>query len=359
MIYILIILNIFSNIRTIMKCVILCLLSLLPLYATPDRADNTHETFLGSNEKFYATFVTEIDNQGSYYEWREIKKLNEYSKQDGSMINSTMLTDILYSIDANHNNPNKPPKITSEVQSQNKDTILSNVITTYHLPLTPAEKPDWLNRLSWEKGNIIMDKKLLIVSKDTIDLLKKRPDIDDEEEEKEPDNSIEKSILKVYSDSNSIYLLLKIDTDTDFNTHLIHLSEETTKQLRDRVSLLDEYILIKSFKNFEEANVYSRNLIKSSQEKSFYGLNPEIWLSKKTESSEYLLVHRPLEVPINIDQIQRLDAATGIKSTNIKSDTFVEKWIPFIPYPKEDPEQNLLQEAEDAIPEGLLEKPVE
>jgi len=40
------------------------------LFATPDWADNTNETYIGSNEKFYATIQTETDNQGSYYEWR-------------------------------------------------------------------------------------------------------------------------------------------------------------------------------------------------------------------------------------------------------------------------------------------------
>ncbi len=64
-----------------MKLLILWFASLLPLLATPDWANKTNETYLGSNEKFYATFLTETDNQGSYYEWHEVKKLNSKGKK--------------------------------------------------------------------------------------------------------------------------------------------------------------------------------------------------------------------------------------------------------------------------------------
>ena len=305
-----------------MKLFILWISTFLPLLATPDWANKTNETYLGSNENIYATFVTETDNQGSYYEWHEIKKLNEYSKQDGTIINSTIISDILYTVDANHNNPNTQAKITRSVQMQNKDVLLSTVLTNFYIPLIPAEKPEWISRLSWVDGNITMDKKLILVTKNILATLK----IPGEVISKEP---MEKSILQVYSDAESIYLLFKVDTETDYNTHLLHISTETTKQIRDRINLLEEYVFIKSFKTFKEANVFGLDLIKDSQAKHYYSLNPEIWLTKVDGVSKYSLLHRPLELPIDPEQVKRLDATTGINSTTIKSDHFVEKWIPY------------------------------
>lgn len=333
-----------------MKSLIFWFVSLLPLIATPDWSNKTNETYLGSNEKFYATFLTETDNQGSYYEWHEVKKLNEYSKQDGTIINSTVISDILYSVDANHNNPNTQPKITRSVQKQNKDVLLSNVLTSFHLPLMPADKPEWVNRLSWVKGNIMLDKKLTVVSKNILTGLKI------------PVNNIsgdplEESILRVYSDAESIYLLFREETETDYNTHILHISEETTKQLRDRINILEEYVFIKSFKTFKKANAFGIELIKQSQTKNFFGLNPEIWLIKKGKETEYALLHRPLELPIAPEHAKRLDAAIGINTSTINSDHFVEKWIP---YEETVPSPNLddVKDGKDE-PENLLKDPLE
>ncbi len=332
-----------------MKLLIIWLISCLTVLATPDWANKTNETYLGSNEKFYATFVTDTDNQGSYYEWREVKKFNEYSKQDGSIINSTIISDILYSIDANHNNPNTQPKITKSIEKQNKTVLLSTVLTSYHLPLMPAEKREWVNRLSWNNGKIVLDKKLVIVSNEILKGLKIPMDLITLE-------PVQQAIIQVHSDAESIYLVLKVDTETDFNTHVLHLSEDITKQLRDRINLLEEYVFIQSFKSLQDANAFGLELIKRSQAKNFYGLNPEIWLAKEGKATHYYLLHRPLELPIDPEQIKRLDTATGINSSTMKSTHFVEKWIPYDPNAK--PPVNDDEEDEE-MPEDLLEKPQE
>ncbi|MFT5904986.1 MAG: hypothetical protein ACI9E1_000575 [Cryomorphaceae bacterium] len=333
-----------------MKSLIFWFVSFLPLLATPDWADKTNETYLGSNEKSYATFLTQTDNQGSYYEWREIKNLNEYSKQDGTVIDSTIISDILYTIDASHNDPNTQPKITRSVQKQNKDVLLSTILTSFHLPLIPAEKPEWVNRLSWTDGNITLDKKLILVSKNILTGLKIPLEVMSEV-------PMEKSILQVYSDAESIYLVFKVETETDYNTHVLHISAETTKQLRDRINLLEEYVFIKSFKTFQEANTFGLEQIKNSQAKNFYGLNPEIWLTKEAGVSQYSLLHRPLELPIDPEQVKRLDATIGINSSIMKSDHFVEKWIPYDSNAKLPATEE--EDGEDEAPEGLLKDPVE
>lgn len=332
-----------------MKSIIFWLASFLSLSATPDWADKRNETFIGSNEKFYATYLTETNNQGSYYEWREIKKLNEYSKQDGSMINSTMVSDILYSIDANHRNPNTQPKITRAIQKQDKNVLLATLLTSYHLPLVPVQKPEWINRLSWKEGNIMLDDKLVIVRKNLLAGL----DISEDIATRDP---IDQTILQVHSDAESIYLVLKVDTETDYNTHVLHLSEEITKQLRDRTNMLEEYVFIKSFDVFEKANAYGLELIKQSQAKNFYGLNPEIWETNDGNKTEFLLLHRPLELPIDPEHMKRMDAATGINSSIIKSTDFVEKWIPFDPNAKPP-----IPDEEESIeePEDLKVAPIE
>jgi len=329
----------------------LWLASCFTLLATPDWADNTNETYIGSNEKSYATFLTETNNQGSYYEWREVKKFNQYSKTDGTIIDTSIVSDIIYSIDANHNNPNTQPKITMSVQMQNRELNLSEITTEYHLPLQPANKPDWIKRLSWMDGNIIMDDKLILVNKEILTGLKIPVDTLSE-------ISIEDIIVQIYTDPDSLYLQISIETDTDDNTYILHLSQEITKQLRNRINLLDEYIFIKSFESLEKANAFGLGLIKNSQAKHFYGLNPEIWLSNVDvgNTTPYLLLHRPLELPINPDQIKRLDTVIGINTLLIKSDNFIEKWIPYAPNSEaiESPDSP----ADSDEPDELIEKPI-
>lgn len=327
------------------------LTSCLSLFATPDWADSINETYIGSNKKFYATILTETDNQGSYYEWRETKKFNEYSKIDGTMIDSITISDILYSVDANHTDPNTQPKVTTEVMNQDKSVMLSTLLTQFRMPLVPTKRPDWIKRLSWLNGDIVLDKKLVVVEKGILTGLK----IHVEHLTTAP---LDETIAQVHTDSDSLYLLIKVETDNDFNTHVIHLGSEISKQLRDRINLLEEYVFIKSFKTFDEANKYGLAMIKSSQAKNFYRLNPEIWLSKKAEANSlpYSLVHRPLDTPIEPEQIKRLDAAIDIKTTTIKSEKFVEKWIPFPPRLKDS--EATQDEDEEEMPEGLIEEKI-
>ncbi len=199
-------------------------------------------------------------------------------------------------------------------------------------------------------GNITLDKKLILVTKNILTGLKIPVDIIS----KDP---MEQSILQVYSDAESIYLMFKVDTETDYNTHVLQISAETTKQLRDRINLLEEYVFIQSFKTFPEANAFGLEQIKNSQAKNFYGLNPEIWLTKEAGVSQYSLLHRPLELPIDPEQVKRLDAAIDINSSIIKSDHFIEKWIPYDSNAK--PPAAEEEEDEEHAPEDLLKEPVE
>jgi len=325
--------------------------SCFSLFATPDWADNTNETYIGSNEKFYATILTQTDNQGSYYEWRETKKFNEYSKADGSVIDSITISDILYTIDANHTNPNTRPKVTTEIITSDRNVMLSTLLTQFRLPLIPDKKPEWIKRLSWLNGDIVLDKKLVVVEKGILTNLKIKV-------EQLATVELDETIVQVHSDSDSIYLLIKEETDSDFNSHIIHLGSEISKQLRDRINWLEEYIFIKSFKTFDEANKFGLEMIKASQAKNFYRLNPEIWLSKVVDANSlpYSLVHRPLDNPTDPEQIKRLDAAIGLSTTTIKSENFVEKWIPYPPRLTDSEESQSGEENE--LPEGLIEEEI-
>lgn len=332
-----------------MKLIIFWIIAISKLSATPDWATKINETYLGSNEKTYATFLTDTDNQGSYYEWREIKKLVEYSKQDGSVINSNIISDILYTIDANHNNPNKPPQVKRKIQNQNKDILLAEVLTTFHIPLIPANKPEWISRLEWINGSIMLDKKLTVVSKNILKGLKIPIDLISTE-------PVKKSILKVHSDPESFYLVIKVETETDYNSYVLHISEEITKQLRNRINLLKEYVFIKSFKTLTEANKFGLEIIKKSQSKNFYGFNPEIWLTDDGKEKKYALLHRPLALPIDPEKIKRLDASTGINSSILKSDHFIEKWIPYDP--NTPPPGADETEDDEQAPDDLLKEPI-
>jgi len=216
--------------------------------------------------------------------------------------------------------------------------MLSTLLTQFRLPLIPTKKPEWISRLSWLNGDIVLDGKLVVVEKSILTALKIPVEILSQVPLKD-------TIAQVHSDSDSLYLLLKVETDNDFNTHVIYLGSELSKQLRDRINLLEEYVFIKSFKTFDEANKFGLEIIKGSQAKNFYRLNPEIWRSKVEDANSlpFSLVHCPLDNPTDPEQIKRLDAAIGISTSTIKSEHFIEKWIPYPPR---------LDAKEDSQPEG-------
>ena len=228
---------------------------------------------------------------------------------------------------------------------------LSTLLTQFRLPLIPVKKPEWIKRLSWLNGDIVLDEKLVIVKKGALTNLKipveqlSTVDLND-------------TIVQVHSDSDNIYLLIKVETDSAYNSHVIHLGNQISKQLRDRINLLEEYVFIKSFKTFDEANKFGLEIIKGSQSKNFYRLNPEIWISKVADANSlpFSLVHRPLDSPTDPEQIKRLDAAIGISTTTIKSEKFIEKWIPYPPRLTNSDESQ--SGDEDEVPEGLIEEEI-
>lgn len=308
--------------------------------ATPDWNSTTSERFIGSNDLAYASIKTTNDNQGSYYSWRETKRLVEYSKLDNSVINIQIISDILYSINPEHIDPNTKPKVTQKEIELDTKVLLSEVIKKYHLPTQPTSRPEWLKKLSWKKQGLYLEDKLLIL-----------PSMNQEME----DHPAAATILKVHTDRSNIILSIQADETPDSGNYLFCIPAGLSKQINDWAKKLPEYLFIEKFDNKQQANDLALKLNQTSQEKNFFGFNPEIWSTRtKTGKVVYLLVHQPSHQQMTPEDIAVVERAIDHKLTPISSDTLIEKWIPFSAVEDEEEKEESIEDPEELKQEEEL-----
>jgi len=324
-------------------------ISIITCLATPDWNTTTTERFIGSNDLTYASIQTVNDNQASYYSWREIKHLIEYSKKDNSIINNVLISDILYNLDANHNDPNTKPKVTQKIIALNNTIKLSQLFQKYHRPTQPLPRPEWLKRLTWKKTGLYLDDNLLILPNNN---------------ENVEAHSATDSILEVYNDRTNLILSIQSNDMPDSGNYLFCIPAHTSKIILDWAKKLPKYLLINTFDHKQQANDVALKLNKMSQDKSFYSFNPEIWSTRsKTGKTIYLLVHRPSILPLDPEDITNLERAIEHKVTLYPSDAFIEKWIPFSASndsDEEDDDQDLSQPEQESAnePKSPPKKPL-
>ncbi len=303
------------------------------LTATPDWTENTYEKFLGSNKDRYATIKTVIDNQGSHYSWREIKILTEYSKANNAILNSQTISDIVYNIDATHDDPNTAPTITKKVNETNDTVKLSYITKEYHISALPHQKGAGVERLSWKDNKLVLDEKITVLTKTQLENL----EIFLEQVTTKPPKEI---VSSVNTDFDCFYLTLNVDLEPEEGTRVVCISSKVSKIIRDRIFIKPSYPLLGDYKTREEANTAALDLIKLCHDKNFFSILPEIWSVKKDNKLSYFLVQHPIEE----DKIKELELISNKSISMTSSDLFIEKWRPYAPQPK-------LEEQPDPEPE--------
>ena len=106
--------------------IILFLLSILPLCATPDGYEYHADTFFGQNDTSYAVIRHIYVNKGSYYSHEKRAEFREYSKADNSFLKKydIFTQDTVAYLDS--------PGVDSLVRSHNKDFNLSKKYEEYN-----------------------------------------------------------------------------------------------------------------------------------------------------------------------------------------------------------------------------------
>jgi len=312
--------------------------------ATPDWEAVTNEEYLGSNDEVYAVMKTVVDNQGNYYSSRETKTLYEYSKTDNTIINQELVSDIVYNVDADHMDPNTPPKVTKVIKVKNNKLLLSVLTTDYRKPIVAAPIPAWTERLSWKNEGLYLDDSLLILAKN--DFSSKELSFDEMREK-----PLKDSLAAVYQDDQCIYFSLKHGDPQSYENRIIRVSIELSKQINDWSTKLSDYLFISEHETKEKANATSIKFIEIAKDKEYYAMNLEIWsVQKEPNKIAFYVVHRPFDLPMDAAKIKLLNSIIEHETKSIKSDLFLQKWIPFT-VPKQLPEEEL----EEDQPEEEME----
>lgn len=297
-----------------------CLTLTSLLRATPDWAETYYENFLGSNDDNYATMKTVIDNQGSHYSWKETKILTEYAKSNNAIINSQTVSDILYNIDASHDDPNTSPKVTKKILESNDTLTLATVTKEYHLEAIPTNKETWVNRLSWDDSDLILDGKQVVLSKKQLENMEV---LLDHIQTKKPSELL----VAVNHDSDSFYLTMYAGRDVEEGSRVICLPTSVTKVIRDREFIRKTYPLLGEYDSQEDANKAALEVITLCHNKNFFSVLPEIWSVKKDDKLKYIVVQHPLKD----DKIKELEIIFNKTIPVISSDNFIQKWRPYAP----------------------------
>jgi len=311
-----------------MKILIIILISYAYLgllsSATPDWLSTTNEEYLGSNDEVYAVMKTVADNQGNYYSSREVKSLFEYSKNDNAIINQELVSDIVYNIDADHMDPNTPPKVTKVIKAKNTKLLLSALTTDYNKPNVATAIPAWTKRLSWKNDGLYLDANLLVLPESNFtekempfNKMKEKPLLD--------------SLVAVYQDDQCIYFSLKYGDPQSYQNRILRASIEMSKQINDWSTKLSDYLLISEHPTKKAANTASIELIEIAKNKDYYAINLEIWSAQREPNNVvYYVVHRPFDLPIDIAKIKLLNSIIERETKTIKSNLFLQKWIPYV-----------------------------
>jgi hypothetical protein len=140
--------------------------------ATPNCTLKIDEEWVGSNQRGYAILRTEKHNTCSYYSWEEKIFLDEYKKDGelGELEKSTQLSEVIYSIDAEHTDPNTLPEISENVILKNHKILWAEILQKY--PYRTLKKWDSQKmeraEIADKSGDVRFDENIYIIVGDLL-----------------------------------------------------------------------------------------------------------------------------------------------------------------------------------------------
>lgn len=287
------------------------LLSAGSLCATPDHSVSVVERFFGSNQTSYALIRTENDNQGSYYSSREKTWLDEYAKEDTEREkpHSTLLLDLTFSRDANHNDRYTPMPVTRTVNSKDGTVAMADLLERYPGKETvegmedisgdPATGIRFRNRLSIAEGVFISE--VIFGGRHVEDGWR---------------------LDGVSGDMNCLYLRLSAGQDTNPETRLMCLSPTISKSVNDQRSSQEIYLVESSHDEKEKAIARAKELDALARERKYFRFHPEVWRATVNHKPTYLVVESDSKSMIDSGWVKGTESTLGIDFTPTSSEGF-------------------------------------
>jgi hypothetical protein len=284
---------------------------------TPDHEVKVKERLLGSNSEGFITLRTEVDNLGSYYNFRTRRFLVEYAKlpEDptyeeslGAEVKSQLLLDVSTSLGVNQSAPNPAEAKSEETIAKNEDVKLAELLLRF-----PDDAKRWDNekfhKLTYDSTNGPRLDRIGIAWGGWI---KERFGGD-------RNADLKWELNEVFEDANCLYLSVYSES---YGQRLVSIPPRKTQQVRDQLAKQPVYLIAGKFKNAEEAVKKGRELMEKTQGK----FKPEIWSTGRwKEEMIYVVADSQSEEHINDNTFETLEALTGVDFTVMSSQSFDER----------------------------------
>lgn len=303
------------------KLVLIFLCHFHPLSATPDHAVSVTERILGTSATGFALLRTESDNLGSYYSSRVTTWLDEIPKTPAGRENkkSTLLLDVTYTVDINHNDRNVPPPVAEKINSQEASLTLASVLLRYPDQITQTWTPEQLSKLEVDQvGGVYFNRKVSLVYGTFVreNLFGGR----------HADESW--SVSEVSEDAGCIFLRLSIGNDSGPESRIVCVPPEITKRQRDQASAQPVYLVAGKFESREEAVQAALPILAKARELKIHGFQLEVWsLEDGTAKTKYVIADQSSTYRIGIGGIPKLESALEIRLTPMSCDRFIERFF--------------------------------
>lgn len=307
-----------------MKILFLSFLLAMLGQATPSRVAWETEVLLGTDAKGYAVMRTYNDTLGSYYADESKTYLDEFSKESGVRIRSTLLYSRKISIDVDD-----PHNISETRTAEDKELKLADVLAKYNVSLVPKVMPKWSDRLQWNSQGICLDDSAHVYPIYSHELKEKYG----LEQYQSPEDGLLGEITEIVVEEGAVFLTLSIDNYNGgddgggIRSKVVYLSATKAKRLLDWTKKDEMYLQVGNFETEAAAREAAQKLTKASEVKKVYYPDIQIW-SKwlPTDQMTYLVVLGDAKKRIMNDRVEKLNGAFEVNLVPISSKNFRDRF---------------------------------
>jgi len=307
-----------------MKSLFLLFLLVVVGQATPSRVTWETEALLGADTKEYAVLRTYNDTLGSYYADESKTYLDEFSKESGERIRSTLLYSRNRSIDVDDGT-----NISETRTAENKELKLADVLAKYNVSLVPKVMPKWSDRLQWNRLGICLDDSAHVYPIYSHELKEKYG----LEQDQSPEDGLLGEITEIVVEEGAVFLTLSIDYSYGgddgggIRSKVVYLSATKAKRLLDWTKKDEMYLQVGNFETEAAAREAAQKLVKLSEVKKVYYPDIQIW-SKwlPTDKTSYLVVLGDAKRRIMNDKVEKLNGVLEVNLVPTSSNNFRDRF---------------------------------
>jgi hypothetical protein len=307
-----------------MKSLFLLFLLVMVGQATPSRVTWDTEVLLGTDAKEYAVLRTYHDTLGSYYADESKTYLDEFSKESGERIRSTLLYSRKISIDAADES-----NISETRTAENKELKLADVLAKYNVSLVPKVMPKWSDRLQWNMQGICLDDSAHVFPIYSHELKEKYG----LEQDQSPEDGLLGEITEIVVEEGAVFLTLSIDYSYGgddgggMSSKVVYLSATKAKRLLDWTKKDEMYLQVGNFETEAAAREAAQKLTKLSEVKKVYYPDIQIWSkSLPRDQMTYLVVLGDAKQRIMNDGVEKLNGALEVNLVPTSSKNFRDRF---------------------------------